>query len=787
MQQAGSAETPRRLADFLRERHGEIMARWEAEVRRMRPARFLSRPVLIDHVPDFLRQLAEFVGEARENDRATPPDEFPVVHALERLDLGYDLAEVVEEYGILRQCILTLAHVEESPSRLSAELPRLHQAIDLAIGASVARYAHARERTLKALDRISTAALAERDLDSFLGKTLSALLETTAAIDSASILLIEGDRLRVRAAAGLAIDPSDAQEMTRGQCIAGTVWKTGEPMLVRDAESDPRVSTNTIRRRGTHALYAVPLMLGTDVIGVAMMGSASTYEFSHEDLLLFRTAASRAAALVAQARLDEAVRRQTALYESIVSALGDMGEGFAILESERITFVNDALCRIIGRNPEQVYALSTILELLPPERRTEGIRARLRGAGDSANVIETAFERADGKLVMVELGLKRKPNGRVIAIVRDVTPRLALERQRADEHAQLEAVVEVLPVGLVMAEAPGGKLILYNREAQRILGRPAHADSIEGYADYHGLHPDGTPLAPDEWPLARAILSGKLTESEEIQVIAADGVRRITEQRAAAVRDVSGEVIAGVVTLVDITERKHTEEELRRALAFRDQILNVLAHDLRQPLSVVGSSASILLRKEGMEPHAGSILRIVRNVERMDRMIRDLLDYARAKRGAGIPVHRRRVDLADVAKQAIESIQTVHPERPVRLEVSGDCHGQFDADRMLQVFGNLLGNAAHYSPPKSPIDVVMRCDKDGVVCRVHNLGTPIAKAQLATIFEPFRRGTSSANPQGVGLGLFIVEQIVQAHGGVVEVSSTPEEGTTFTLRLPLQG
>ncbi|MGZ6143649.1 MAG: sensor histidine kinase, partial [Myxococcales bacterium] len=232
------------------------------------------------------------------------------------------------------------------------------------------------------------------------------------------------------------------------------------------------------------------------------------------------------------------------------------------------------------------------------------------------------------------------------------------------------------------------------------------------------------------------------------------------------------------------TERKRNEEELRGALAFRDQILNVLAHDLRQPLSVIGGSASILLRKEGLEQHAAVFLRQIRNVERMDRMIRDLLDYARARGGSGMPIHRQRVDLADLVRQASESIQTLHPDREIRIDIHGSCTGQFDPDRMLQVFGNLLGNAAAYSPKSTPIEVALRCETAAIVCRIHNLGAPIPPERIASVFEPFRRGTSSANPQGLGLGLFIVEQIVTAHGGKVEVASTPEAGTTFTLRLP---
>ncbi|MFL5370166.1 MAG: RsbRD N-terminal domain-containing protein, partial [Myxococcales bacterium] len=184
MEQMTPAREPRRLADFLRARHDEILARWEREVSRLRPARFLSRPALLDHIPDFLRQLSEYVSATRDGVAVVPPQEFPIVHAIERLDVGYDLDEVVAEYAILRECLTTLAYSEGAKALLSAELPVLHKAIDQAIAASVDRYSKTRERTLKALDRISTAALGVREIEAFLPRTLNALLETTPSIDS---------------------------------------------------------------------------------------------------------------------------------------------------------------------------------------------------------------------------------------------------------------------------------------------------------------------------------------------------------------------------------------------------------------------------------------------------------------------------------------------------------------------------------------------------------------------------------------------------------------------------
>ncbi|MCA1829832.1 MAG: ATP-binding protein [Myxococcales bacterium] len=781
----------RRLGDFLRHERGEIIARWEHEVRRLRPAEFLSRPVLLDHIPDFVDQLADFVSDSREHHDIPPPHEFPVIHALERLDLGYDLSEVVAEYAILRECITTLAQGLGSPSLLSAELPRLHKAIDSAISASVVRYHTARERTLKALDRISTAALnVKKTADGFLGETLDALLETTPAIDSASILLAEDGKLRVKAAAGLALDPGSGQCLERGECFAGTIWQTGQPALVRDAENDPRVVTDIIRRRGTHALYGAPLRIGDEVIGVALIGSSTTYEFSQEDLLLFRTAVNRVSLLVAQARKDEAIRRQTALYESVVSALGDVGEGYAVLEEQRLVVVNDALCRIVGRSAEELYALPSALDLIVPEEReglAESAQRRLRDEIAAGERIETTVVHKDGRRVEVEIGIKPKPTGRVVVVVHDVSRQKELERQRALQAARLATVLRVLPVGVVIAEAASGRITLGNAEAERIWGRIDFPESVSESRLYEGYWSDGRPIAAGDRPMTRAIVHGETSPAQEVQVVAADGTRRTVEHRAAPIRDDRGEVVAGVVTLVDITERKGIEEELRGALAFRDQILNILAHDLRQPLSVIAACAQIMLRRGGNEQNEATLIRQLSNADRMERLIRDLLDYARAQRGQGIPIVRKHVDLHAILQLVVASMEMVQPERKFSVTWTGDCSGEFDPDRIQQVFANLLGNAVVYSPKGTPIDLEVHCDAGFVTASVHNAGDPIPADRMGTLFEPFRRGTSSANPQGLGLGLFIVERIVTSHGGKVTVRSEAGSGTTFTVRLPKKG
>src|SRR3954469_6084528 len=200
-EQAASPE-PRRLADFLRENREEILRHWEAEVQKVQAARNLDPPLLLDHLPEFIEDLASYVDEVRTGHDSGPPEEHSRIHALERLEVGYDLAEVVAEYAVLRRCITELASQTHTPALRSAELPRLHAAIDQAIATSVVRYTAARERTLRALDRISSAALVHHDVESLLPRTLDAFLGTTASVDTVALTLREDGGMRVRAAFG---------------------------------------------------------------------------------------------------------------------------------------------------------------------------------------------------------------------------------------------------------------------------------------------------------------------------------------------------------------------------------------------------------------------------------------------------------------------------------------------------------------------------------------------------------------------------------------------------------
>ena len=169
------ADEPRRLSDFLRAHRERILSDWVDAVRVLEPAKDLDRPVLLDSLPQFLDELADFLDDVRAGHPAKEPVNPPTIHALDRLEVGYDLTEVVEEYAILRRCIVELVHDEGAPAMRSAQLARLHTGIDKAIVTSTARYHQASERTLRALERISSTALTYGEAEAMLPELLKVL------------------------------------------------------------------------------------------------------------------------------------------------------------------------------------------------------------------------------------------------------------------------------------------------------------------------------------------------------------------------------------------------------------------------------------------------------------------------------------------------------------------------------------------------------------------------------------------------------------------------------------
>jgi signal transduction histidine kinase len=241
-----------------------------------------------------------------------------------------------------------------------------------------------------------------------------------------------------------------------------------------------------------------------------------------------------------------------------------------------------------------------------------------------------------------------------------------------------------------------------------------------------------------------------------------------------------------VGTLLDETGPRQRQELLRRRLEFEQQLIGIVSHDLRNPIAAMVMGAGALKQRLPSDsPLSGLASRIVSSGERATRLIHDLLDFTRVRAGQGMPMAKRVADFHLVCRHAVDELSLNHPNRLIVHDGEGEGHGLMDPDRIGQVVSNLARNAITYSPPETPVTVRSRGQAQGLALEVHNSGPPIPEEVIPTLFEPFRQGERKSDPdRSIGLGLFIVREIVAAHGGAVSVRSTAAEGTTFQVHIP---
>ncbi|MGZ9271749.1 MAG: sensor histidine kinase [Candidatus Binatia bacterium] len=222
-----------------------------------------------------------------------------------------------------------------------------------------------------------------------------------------------------------------------------------------------------------------------------------------------------------------------------------------------------------------------------------------------------------------------------------------------------------------------------------------------------------------------------------------------------------------------------------------DFAVAVLAHDLRNPLNAIMSVAQLLeaannLINEDNRRMFGS--EILESGKQMARLINNLLDFTRTRLGQSLPVRRVEIDLAPVCRNTVAEIAAAYPDRTIQLDCPKHLLGCFDGTRISQMVSNLVANAIQHGDPRTPVIVKVSLGGQNIIFQIHNEGTPIEASALATIFEtPIGQRDKGArgNDFGhLGIGLFVVKKIIEAHSGTITVSSTAAAGTTFVASLP---
>jgi signal transduction histidine kinase/CHASE3 domain sensor protein len=354
--------------------------------------------------------------------------------------------------------------------------------------------------------------------------------------------------------------------------------------------------------------------------------------------------------------------------------------------------------------------------------------------------------------------------------------RAALKTSADQAQRRLEAVIDELPIAIVITDSRKDSIALQNARMRELTASGPLALR----------HADGSHYKAGTDPIGRALTTGAVVHGEELRVDRGDQPPASVIADAAPVRDHDGRVLGAVGVFHDVAELRRTEAERREAEQFRDLFLGALGHDLRNPLSVITAGSTSLSRRVTSAADLKLVYRMSSSAQRMARMISQLLELVQVRLGGGLEIDRQRMDLGALTRNVLDEIDVAYPDRTVELVMEGESTGVWDRERLADVIRGLVENALEHGRADTPVNVTVRALDDENVLEVRNQGNPIPRELLPLIFDPFRRAEERKRMKsaGLGIGLYLAQEIVRAHGGRIGVSSSSEAGTVFRVTLP---
>jgi len=407
----------------------------------------------------------------------------------------------------------------------------------------------------------------------------------------------------------------------------------------------------------------------------------------------------------------------------------------------------------------------------------EGWRVRKDGVLFWASVVISAIRDDDGRLV----GYSK--------VTRDLTERRQTQEELRQSEQRFRLLLESVQDYAIYMLDLDGRVVTWNAGAARVKGYAARDIIGKHVSVFYTAEERAAGVCERELKIAAEV--GRF-EVEGWRV-RQDGTQLWASVVITAMRDAQGVLIGFAKVTRDLTERLRAEQERLRlaqtqeALRLRDEFVSIAAHELRTPLT------ALQLGLQGLSRHTAGwtdaltkrLSRSVRSTERLAQLVESLLDVTRISHGR-LELHRSRFDLTEVAREVVDRLQdaAVQASCPLTVELEGAIEGEWDRLRTEQILINLLGNAFKYAS-NAPVRLAVRRDSARVVIEIEDQGPGIAKADLDRIFGRFERATARKSHGGLGLGLYVTQELVRAHGGAIHVENRATGGVAFTVHLPL--
>ncbi len=491
---------------------------------------------------------------------------------------------------------------------------------------------------------------------------------------------------------------------------------------------------------------------------------------------------------------EEALRASERLYRAIGESI-DYGVWVCDPDG-RNTYASESFLKLVGMTQEQCsnFGWGDILRPDDAERTIAAWKECVRAGAvwDS----EHRFRGVDGKWhPVLARGVPVRNEQREITcwagINLDISRPKQTEKRLRENEQQLRDIIDGSPASIVFLKDLEGRFITINKRLESLLGMSR--EELRGKTDYE-IFPRETAEYYREHD-RRIVETGEALMIEEVADLE-DGKRHTFLASKFPLRDPSGRLYGVGAVSQDISQVKQAEDALREANARlteaderRKDFLGVLSYELRNPLTPIRNSLYILDRAApGGDQDRRARTVIDRQVSHLARLVDDLLDVTRISRGK-VRLQRTRMDLTEAARRAVEDHRSLLEDLDVQVQLPNEALWiDGDPTRLAQVIGNLLNNAAKFTPRQGRVSVSLTRIEGRAVLEVADTGLGIAPETLERLFVPFAQAEQSLDRSrgGLGLGLALVKGMVELHGGEVSAQSGgPGKGARFTIRLPL--